>query len=520
MASSASSSGLSWNIVLPDKSTIMAPVVYMDTQVTFTVMCSTLGLPNNAAATNPLFTWGKDTAFCDYPMNSMFDVVNVTLNSASLSWEASETIDFLKRLIPSKLVDVYATTCPTAPDNFLSYSSVAGGPNDVLAGLDKADFKHSRGAYLCGALDAGAVPVPQTAGSAVIANGTANLKPYTFTVHFYEPLLLSPFQLANDKYSCGGFEGVGTFRLITNFVQAANNYAIRSTTPGFVIQSVSCTQANCFLEMFFVTPPPEMIIPNRNVRPYLDIVRNVTPVGCTVVAGAVGNQAISSQQLATLPSKICVGVRLIKSSASKTCGTPDYWLPIQSVQLTLANSSALFDSCNNGTLYNISVEAGLNDVPWSIANGYSVVGGAKAATAGSFFVCDVGKHIAIDSAYAPGSLGSFSFYGNVNFLNTTSNQITSASNYELVILFLNSCIMVTEMGSTSVYPSILSKEMVLECSSKPSTRNPNKIAILSGGSWVEKELKFYKKKHDRKQDEAQEGSGITAGSKRLLHRLK
>ena len=506
-AASASSSGINWNIILPSKASVMAPVAYMDCTVQITVNVKT---GNDGA---PLFAFGKDTAFADFPLNGMFDIVTLTINSAAVSWEANQTIDFVKKLLPKKLLDHYASTAPVQPDIFANYSDVAAGPNDVLSGFDKAYQAISRGGYDC-----------EVTPSAAIPNGDGAAHQVILTCKFREPVLLSPFQLSNAKYSSGGFHGVSTVRLNNTFVAPGNNFAIRSTRGTgagnyFNITGIACQAESCFLELFFLTPPPEMPIPVRNVRNYLDIVRGVTTMSnYTINAGVKDTRTINSIQLGTMPEKICIGVRRSKTSGGRTCNSADVWLPITQLSLTLNNNSAILANCTQDMLYNMSVEAGLQNTPWWVAKGSALSSAGAVQTCGSFLVFDVARHLQVDSVYAPGSIGAYNFYGSVTFQNPSATNITN-TDYEIVCLFLNNCVMVTELGATSVFPSVLSKEAVLEASNQPSVKNPNRIAALQGGSWYDKSMKLAKHKAPMEKIDIFNGKGHTGGSSRLASRL-
>jgi hypothetical protein len=178
----------------------------------------------------------------------------------------------------------------------------------------------------------------------------------------------------------------------------------------------------------------------------------------------------------------------------------------------------------------MSVEAGLQNTPWWVAKGYAQGSAGQIATAGSFLIFDVAKHLQLNGVYAPGSIGQFQFYGNVEFMNT-GTLANGTGDFEVVVFFLNQNLMATENGSTATFPSILSKQMVLDSASQPSMKNPSKLAVMAGGGWYDKSARLkYKKLLREAEAEKHEGAGrsaggysaggYSAGSAKLSRRLK
>ena len=80
-------------------------------------------------------------------------------------------------------------------------------------------------------------------------------------------------------------------------------------------------------------------------------------------------------------------------------------------------------------------------------------------TTGSLCVLEFGSDIELPDYYAPGSLGNFNLQFNVVFENYSLQAITD---YQLVVITMNSGVFVTEKGQSSVYTGILTKQDVLE----------------------------------------------------------
>jgi hypothetical protein len=66
--------------------------------------------------------------------------------------------------------------------------------------------------------------------------------------------------------------------------------------------------------------------------------------------------------------------------------------------------------------------------------------------------------------------------------NNTGANIVNSGDYELVCVFVQSGIIVSSLGSTSVYQGLLTKSDVLEASTKPPV-NQGEYARMYGAGW-------------------------------------
>ena len=116
------------------------------------------------------------------------------------------------------------------------------------------------------------------------------------------------------------------------------------------------------------------------------------------------------------------------------------------------------------------------------ASDTTVAGVAAINTTGSIIHLKFGDHINLVSDWnAPSSIGNFSFQVACNVYNNTGGDI-NANDYELFCTFVNSGIIVTSLGSTSVYQGLLCKKDVLDVASKPAV-NAGEYARMYGGAW-------------------------------------
>ena len=476
-ASGASSSGLSFNVILPSMQTVLAPVMIMESIITFNIQ-------GNQVAGSPLFNQGVDSSFSDFPLNECFNVQTTTMNSSAVTFEAGETLPLLKTMLSEKELQKYVGLCATGRDVLKEYTDASGTIYDPIIDLAGHTVeKYCRGRY----------PYAVSWATNANPNGTNNTTATyaTISVKFLEPVLNPLFSLSNEN-SQGGFTGLTTFRFNTTFKQASAIKAIRSSVVDFSITSISAEQSSTFLHLFYLSPQISQKVPRRNIHNFLDIVRSVKTVPLSTIVSGTTNLSsfqidLTPQQLGYMPSKIVIGVRI--PVANQTSNTTDHWLPISGVNLTLANRSGLLNNASQAQLYNMSVENGLNSVDYANFTGGMLKGGLVKATCSSPIILDVSKDLNIDPEYAPSSMGAFNFYGQITvspkvLVNAGNPQYSSTTGYEVVVLCLGNALMVTELGSSSVFTSLLSKEQVLKSAEQPYGKS--KKMTVFGGNWLSK----------------------------------
>ena len=120
-------------------------------------------------------------------------------------------------------------------------------------------------------------------------------------------------------------------------------------------------------------------------------------------------------------------------------------------------------------------------------------------TTGSIVVLEVGTHLQLpEDYYAPGSLGSFNLNVKVSAEN---HHNTTWTEYELVVMLMNSGVFVNERGISSLFTSLLTKSDVLAASEQvPYSKHEIKRMIgggffdtlKSGIKWVSSKLPMVK----------------------------
>jgi hypothetical protein len=412
--------------------------------------------------------------------------MQATLNQQSFSFDCRQQLPMLMKMLDKDVLDKYCSMCPTQQDVYADYDTVANraGINNPFHGIGQyIEDQLPRGAFVSqmSVVDEG------SAGDGA-ASRTAKVK-----LVIYEPLLMSPFLLnsSSNGDNSQGIYGIQNMRFLMNFA-SGNTRALRIATKdsggnpwNVTIDSIS---NDTFLDFIMLTPHASQAkaLVSRNAVPYLDTMRYTTVL--TPAAQNISN----SVQLSHIPDKVLVCIR--KTLDSQTSNDADAFLPIDEVQISFANRNGILAGTKRHQLYEMSKANGCHQSWLEYSGvGYEATGSNK-NLAGSVLCLAFGKDIAItEDYYAPSSLGQFNFYIQCN-LDAAALARATAPSYELVLVFINSGLIVNEMGSTSVYTGLLTKQMVLDSANKPTVNRSAYNRLYGGGWWNSVKSAFRKAK--------------------------
>ena len=342
-----------------------------------------------------------------------------------------------------------------------------------------------------------------------------------------EPLLLSPF-IFGSGMGKQGFYGIQTMNFQMNIAPTANR-AWRSAIPGWEAGNYK-KNATVFeftdstLLFQFLTPHSGDVQMPRNVVPYYELpiyrTTSLALLPCRPRFGQlhvgefvepVSNTLYSSNiQLSGIPDKLIVFVR--KTISNMTTIDADSYATISNISINFNNQAGLLSSMTQQQLYRNSVQSGLvglswdqfsgsvvsvagyqnvaNGIPSTLRNAYAGLGANNALgivnpgfqlvpTTGTILVLNFAEVIQLtEQYYAPGSLGSFNLQLSVVVQNNTNTDWAAANSYELVVMPLNCGVFVNEMGTSSTFLSLLTKQDVLD-SLNQEAYNHSKVHRLS-----------------------------------------
>ena len=301
---------LTFNVIVPSENVFVDRAV----DVSATIKGSCVVALNGLAAGVPLFPIGS-VAPAPFPLQQICTSVQATINDATV---VINTVDVLPQVL--RFVDYKAhrlqRTCPTALDNYASYSDSINGTsiatNSPLGAYNNARNADEvgNGAYpgfsWLSALDGSPVvadiagtdsataPVagyrngwPCSPGTTVTTSGGATLFWQIFTT---EKLVLSPF-IFGDAYEYDtGLFGVQNIQLVMNInpngvriLRHAYDARTSTATSPFLSQTVT-SFVSPRLQVQFLTPSLDVSLPAKSVIPYTEFPRYITTLGETLSA--------------------------------------------------------------------------------------------------------------------------------------------------------------------------------------------------------------------------------------------
>jgi hypothetical protein len=263
---------------------------------------------------------------------------------------------------------------------------------------------------------------------------------------------------------------------------SSSNY-ISSITAGSPNGGSMFTSPKLLLK--FLSTQPSDMIESRNVVPYTDFPRYITPSSNALAINPLQPSTLTTMniQLNQIPSKFIISVRLPQSA--QTIKNPSTFLAIKSISINLNNASGLLSSTTTQNLWKISRRNGSNQT-WQQFSGFAQkigtygIGGQEGIssipTGGSVLVLDPALDLSLPETLSNGSLGSYNFQATI----TVQNQYGYAVTPEVVIVCVNDGIMVTNQGTSTTYTGILTRQMVMDAKQMPSIPMTEEYRMVGG----------------------------------------
>ena len=522
--SSGTPSGVSFDVVVPSLSTVISRRMVLRSRLTFTIA-------NNAdlAEFDYLVKWGINCAMKEFALQQLAQNISVVINNSNYTFEASDLLQQVVRLLPKDILDEYADVMPTFLDNYAKYSDTLTGTGPNAKPKANSPFAGYANAFLSQE-GRGSYNVRSITGNTI--GGAGDTKSVVVVVDVIEPLIMSPFLLSecSKVHNSQGIFGVQAFSINMQFGQTTNCRALRGAfTPSTTVSLTSVDSANTFLDCTFITPHASLKMPARNIVPYIQLQSFKTLLGPITGANSPIDAPLTPVMsnvytLNQVPDSILICVRPVL--ANRGCQVADSWLPISSVNIMFSNTPGILSNCTSPyQLWQMSKDNGVNQT-WNEFKGYALeqttlntviagtatgsAGGAYVAnsvyplvatsstvvstdatapkfvaTTGSLLLLKFGQDINLTSDFlSPGVIGQFSIQATVNVWDNTKfatgGATTPLNNYELSMTMVNSGFIVNSLGSSSSYLGLVSKSQVLEASSGQSVVSSSSLSRLYG----------------------------------------
>jgi hypothetical protein len=530
----SSNSSITFNVNIPSENIAVDRRILMNATVNLTINITNVPVGSNA------FEWGMTDGLGQFPLNSLFQQVQATINNVSVSVPLEDVMAPLLRLCDQKEVSKMNSTLTASYidqniSNLIGAEEYASNP---LRGMKATNYDQTIQPRGCVNPNFIYIVQKTTAGEtsdSTISTDPTNVFTVTIQIPLTEPFLfLSPFNGLVKSKDEACFLGINNMNIVCNI--KSNLYSLYKTTNSTYTHTVALGIdggegfTNPQLLMNFLTLQPEqyMSINTRNVLPIQDYPRYISTDTQTISAAQNLTTTYTMQfpiiQLNQIPDTLLIFVRPNKSTATNSAGvlqtsyekyTQSQYLSIVGASISFNNQSGILSSCSREQLYNISRANG-SQQSYSDFFGQQVVSNNDDdhpvegnAAQGSILVLKPAYDFNLPSFLSGGSLGQFGLQIKLSCQNWTTYKFTAS---DMVVIAVNSGLMVTKQGSSSLYSGLLTKDMVLKVKQEEPVIDSSTLLALTGGSIQEAchtGLRKVLKKHFGKKSSS--GSGLSAG---------
>jgi hypothetical protein len=516
---SASNSALIFNIQCPSENVIIGRDVLINTGLTATINVGSQTVVAKQVPVGELaWEYGATDAFHAFPLQSLFSTATAQINNTTVSINTQDVLPTLLRMNNSRELYRYNSTTPALPDqaygsyaNTFSGGTVVGGalvPTVPANNSPLASF--STASYDLDQVPRGAFPITYTVrrfaagvfvdNSLICVNATDTWEIVVSTV-VSEPIFLSPFIFGDPCYNQQGFLGINNMTFTFNIDStckrlwsSANPYITSiglgsaANPDGFNYSAqaiggpiVQVAPSNPSMLFKFLSSQPSDLIATKNIVPYMDFPRYLTSSAnaSAVVAGATTQLTSSNLQINQMPDLFAITIR--KPMATQTSADADAFFKVNNISINLNNQSGLLSSATAYDLWRISVRNGSTQ-SWGEFSGQQSVRGVNTPTTGSLILLSPAYDLSLPDYISCGSLGNYNFQFQVGVTNQFGETITP----EICAICVNSGIMTTQQGVSSIYTGILTKEMVLDAKSKQqasAVKSAEVKRMVGGALW-------------------------------------
>ena len=489
-ATQASSSSLLFNVPVPSENTVVDRSPYVKTSIEFQLRITRVTVGQKA------FDYGLRDSLNAFPLNSLFNTGTATINNTTTSTNLKDILPMVTRMTDTQHLLKYNGMTPCLPDQFYhKYENAVGSNANPMSSFNNMSFNRSlmpRGSFPIEAIDITRLPQAGGADAVEIADHLDDVFVVKLKFIVSEPVMLSPFTWCDPEHNSQGLVGINSmsfnFNVDSTLSRLLSSARLQTTTPTgnwyTTIQAGYEGDGKLFAEnpaMYFkfLSTQPSDQIQTKNVLPYMDYPRYLTPLlsGQTLAPNASQTFTSSNIQLNQLPDKFVIVAR--KPMVSQGLGDSNSFFAIKNISLNLNNQSGLLSSATQQDLWRMSMKNGVSQ-SWVEFYGkaYDNVtnGGDNLATIGSILVLSPALDLSLPDYLSSGSLGNF----NLQFSVTVENQTATASQVELCLMCVNSGVFVIERGTSSSFTGILSPEMVMDAKSSKAVSTAKAIRLVGG----------------------------------------
>jgi hypothetical protein len=475
-ATSASPTNITFSLQPPSESTVVSRDMFISAQVDFTIyIANAAGVPNG---TN-MMQYALREGFQAFPLNQLITTASVMFNNCSVSLNQSDILPAFIRMLDNEELQKYNAMTPVFPDNYKNFQDGVNAPNNPLAGYSSGVCMQkmlSRGCHPILSITCAATGGGRGGTTAADPRKFDNDNTFTFTISaiFTEPLFVSPMLFSGLPQNDAGILGLNQLNITLNLDSQMKRFwssgLYNNAIPTPITYTLSLVKITPVLYVNYLGIQTTQLLPVKNVLNYSEYPRYITGITNTPVIKITKSETISvnSVQLSQIPDRFIIYAR--KALSAQNCFDTQSFLVIKSISINFNNCSGLLSTSSMFDLWKLSVANGckMNWYEWSgyVNTQNSVVNDMKKtiSTVGSLLILNPARDLSLPSFLAPGSQGQF----NLQFDIVVENNDLYDYAPEIVVISQNSGIMVTELGNSSTFKSLLSMEKVLQANESSS----------------------------------------------------
>jgi len=482
-SASSSNSSISFNVNPPSESVVIDRNAMVETEIRFEIRISEVPIGEKA------FQYASTDALQAFPFNSLISNASLSLNNTTISQDVQSTKDMILKQISQKDLSRYQDTCPALVDATHKYYDTATA-NSVLGGYGVTSINPDytpRGCHPVLAYSVSRFVDGAFVNNSTLSTGLNNSWIINLTVKTTEPVMVSPFVFGRSpEGSEQGLYGINQMNLVFNIDSQMKRFwsTMNAWKYEFVLDNTLPFKSNLLLN--FLTPQADDCVPTRNMVPYLEFPRYITPSVNTssFVPGATQNIICSNIQLAKIPDLLLIAARKPISLQGPTDSAS--FLPIVQTSINFNNQSGLLASASHQDLYKMSTRNGCKQNWLEYSGDASTVNisaedgrPTPTSTIGGVMVINPAYDLSLFTGYANGSVGQFGLQVSVTVFNNSRETLQP----EVVIIAVSSGILTTVAGNSQIQTGLLDKQTVMTAASE---KHSSSLRRMVGGSLASK----------------------------------
>lgn len=416
------------------------------------------------------FQYGVTEALSAFPLNSMINNANLTVNYQSLTVDTQNIMGPLLKMHDQEEFSEF--NCPTMIDQKMAkFSDMTLTGTDPLASYTASkSVNPPRGAHPLDSftitrrtngvanLVATQVSDDQDITDACTSSSQANdTWVIVLGVTTTEPLLfLSPLIYGKTSNNAG-FHGIQAMSLDLLLDTSAKRAFSSATGVGMTIALTEVFSSELLLNV--LTVQDSDIIAPKTVLPYTSYNRYITKIPNNILANTGTTIGSNSINISSIPNKKYICIR--KQLSVQTMKDTDSFVPITGVSVTFNNLTSILNTATPEDLYKLSRNNGSKQLINEFLGTASIPNGKVKPTIGTIVVLDPALDFGLEEYLTSGSTGTYNFQIDVTYHNTLGETVVSP---ELLIITQSDGLFITENERSTVQTAIFTKTDVAKAS--------------------------------------------------------